>query len=240
MKIIDAHCHAYLFDKNYLKELKDFIIIGVSDDIESIKATVELSREFDFIIPSIGYHPWKLKSKLKEDEKRFIYDLINRTDIKVLGEIGLDKKFVPETYDKQLEALNFFINLSKEFDLSLNLHAPDAWREVLNILIKNDIGKAYFHWYTGPIELIDIIKEYGYFIGINPALKIQEKHRKVLEYVDLRYILLESDGPYNYRNIYLEPKILLNTLEEISRIKGVSKEYLLNIFEKNFKRFISK
>lgn len=239
MKIIDTHCHIYAFDENYIKHLREkFIVVGVSDDIDSIFKVIEISKRYNFIIPSVGYHPWKIKRGLSVEEKSLLYDVVNKNDVKVLGEIGLDKKFVKETFDKQVEVFMFFLNLAKEFDLSVNIHAPDAWRDVLDLIIKHDIDRAYIHWYTGPLELIDDIIEHGYFIGINPAYKLQKKHKSVLEYAPLKNILIESDGPYNYRGMFLEPKILESVVEEISNIKKVSKDNLLNILERNFEKFI--
>ncbi len=239
MKIIDAHCHLYSFDETYIRDLRNYLIIAVSEDLISAKTVLKLSEAYEFIIPAVGYHPWKISTSLTKREKDEIYKIINRYDLKVLGEIGLDKKFVPKTFEKQLETFEFFLKIAKEFDLSLNLHAPNAWHEILNLVIKNDINRVYFHWYTGPLDLIPVIESYGYFIGINPAFKIQKKHEDVLKNVSINNLLIESDGPYKYRNMMLEPKVLTQVIDEICEIKNVSKEFLIKRLNKNLNIYLN-
>jgi len=57
----------------------------------------------------------------------------------------------------------------------LNIHAAGTWKEVLEYLIKYDINRALIHWYTGPIDLVKEIERLGYYISINPALKVGQK-----------------------------------------------------------------
>ena len=70
------------------------------------------------------------------------------------------------------------------------------------------------------------IKEQGYFIGINPAWKIQEKHRKVIDKADINMIITESDAPYKYKNIVLSPLMVIDTVNYIAKHKNLDAEYL--------------
>ncbi len=239
MKIVDAHVHLYEYEKTELRRWpKDkYILLAVSDDISSSYKTIHLSLLYEHIIPAVGIHPWEVHKHSKEDLEK-IKKLVEKYEISVLGEIGLDKKFVPETFDKQLEFFKYFLELAKEYDLALNLHAPDAWRDVFDLLLKYDIKKAYFHWYTGPLDLLEEIQEKGYFIGINPAIRIQKKHQEVLKKADLKNILTESDGPYDYRGLKLSPSLIELTLEYISKVKSVPIDKLKKIIQKNLARFL--
>jgi Mg-dependent DNase len=111
--------------------------------------------------------------------------------------------------------------MAKEYDLVLNIHSPDAWREVYDMVTRVDVDKVIFHWYTGPLDLIGDVTEQGYYISVNAALKIQEKSRRVAEVVPLRFMLTESDGPYEYRGIRLTPLMIRELVPEIAKIKGV-------------------
>jgi len=240
MKYIDSHCHLYKFNEIEIKRItrnKDIIILSVSEDLESSLKNLILSQLNENVIPAIGIHPWNIE-KVKENTFKIIEDIIKDNKIKILGEIGLDKKFKPETFEKQKEIFEKFLNLAKEYDLNLNLHTPNASKEVFDLLIKYDIKKAYFHWYSGDEKLLEEIMNKGYFIGINVATIVNEKYKKYIEIANIKNIITESDGPYNYKGIILHPDMLKDLYKLISDIRKINLEELSNIIQNNFARFI--
>jgi len=240
MKYIDSHCHLYKFNEIEIKRIiknKDIIILSVSEDLESSLKNLVLSQLNENVIPAIGIHPWNIE-KINENTFKIIEDIIKDNKIKIIGEIGLDKKFKPETYEKQKEIFEKFLNLAKEYDLNLNLHTPNASNDVFDLLIKYDIKKAYFHWYSGDEKLLEEIIDKGYFIGINVATIVNEKYKKYIEIADIKNIITESDGPYNYKGIILHPNMLKDLYKLISDIRKIDLEELSNIIQNNFARFI--
>jgi len=104
----------------------------------------------------------------------------------------------------------------------MSIHAPDAWKEVLEVLKKSNVKVAIFHWYTGPINLLKEIVDEGYYIGVNVAAKMQKKHIDVIRATPLESLVTESDGPYRYRGMLLEPSLLPELISLIASIKGLS------------------
>ena len=240
MKYVDSHCHLYKFNEIEIKRIikdKDIIILSVSEDLESSLKNIVLSQLNENIIPAIGIHPWNIE-KVNENTFKIIEDIIKDNKVKILGEIGLDKKFKPETFEKQKEIFEKFLNLAIEYDLNLNLHTPNASNDVFDLLIKYDIKKAYFHWYSGDEKLLEEIIDKGYFIGINVATIVNEKYKKYIEITNIENIITESDGPYNYKGIILHPDMLKDLYKLISDIKRVSLKELSNIIKNNFAKFI--
>ena len=240
MKYVDSHCHLYKFNEIEIKRIiknKDIIILSVSEDLESSLKNLVLSQLNENVIPAIGIHPWNVEN-VNEKTFKIIEDIIKENKIKILGEIGLDKKFKPETFEKQKETFEKFLNLAKEYDLNLNLHTPNASNEVFDLLIKYDIKKAYFHWYSGDEKLLEEIIDKGYFIGINVATIINEKYKRYIEITNIKNIITESDGPYNYKGIILHPDLLKDLYRLISNIRKIDLEELSNIIQTNFARFI--
>lgn len=234
--LVDAHCHAHAFSDMELKEFSKIKIIAVSEDIESSGKTIDLSRRFDNIIPFIGIHPWNLESTSARELEEVLKSL-KLGEAMGIGEVGVDGR-IKKSVQKQIEVFKLFCEVSAELGLPMNIHALGAWDEVFEIMLKMDVRRALFHWYTGPIRLLKDIGEAGYYISINPAVKIQPKHRRILENAELDMIITESDGPYNYRGLKLKPTMISDLIEFISNIKDVDRISLEKIIERNFERLL--
>jgi len=237
--LIDAHCHLHEYvDREILEFTENTTILAVSDDLESSQRTIKLAETLPSrVYAFVGVHPWEL-GKVSPAEAREVAKLAASEKVAGIGEVGLDKKFVRETFSRQLEVFTLFVKLAKDHGLPMNVHAPEAWREVLDILRKHDIEKAIIHWYTGPLELLEEIKGLGYFITVNPAVTIQKKHRAVVVEASLSMLLVESDGPYNYRGLNLSPKLIPKVIHEVAKLKGTTPEKVEAIVENNCLRFL--
>ena len=237
--LIDAHCHLHEFKDSEIRDfIKDTVIAAVSDDLKSSRRTLQLAMENpNRVLAFIGIHPWEI-GEAKPQEIEEVIKLAEHEHVAGIGEVGLDKKFVKETFNQQLKIFTAFVKTAKEYDLPMNVHAPDAWRDVLDILRKHDVERAIIHWYTGPLELLEEMEDMGYYITVNPAITIQKKHREVVAEAPLSMILVESDGPYNYRGLNLTPKLIPKTINEIAKLKEITPKRVEAIIESNFKRFI--
>ncbi len=220
----DMHVHLHEYNQEELEELarEDITLVAVSEDAETLRRTVEIAETMDNVIPCAGYHPWNFREGGSISEALDVARQAYRLDLACIGEIGLDKKFVPrETWHAQVLVARSFLEVAAEIGGYVTLHSPYAWRELLLLLLETGVEKAMFHWYTGPVDLAYTIISYGYYISINPAVKIQEKHKRVAERVPLEYMVFESDGPYNYRGLRLDPRMIRETVKIVSRLQGV-------------------
>jgi len=125
-----------------------------------------------------------------------------------------------------------FIELASEIGGLLNIHSPGAWRDVLD-MISGRVEKAMLHWYTGPLDLIPVIKDAGYYISVNPAIRIQDKHRRVVKHAPLDMLVFESDSPYNYRGLRLSPLMVRESVRIVAGIKGVDPNIVLEYSTRN-------
>ncbi|HEU97641.1 MAG TPA: TatD family deoxyribonuclease [Fervidicoccus fontis] len=236
-KYVDSHAHAYEYDEAYISGLKDsYIIISVSDDLESSKRTLMLAKEHDFLKPCIGIHPWRIEDANREALKE-IEKLLDKMDIPCIGEVGLDRKFVPQTFELQLRVFGTFLTLAKETDAILNLHAAGAWDDVANLVLKHDVTKAIFHWFTGSKETMQKLQEAGFYISFNVAAIIQKKHADLLHFADLRRVLTESDGPYEYRGEKLTTDRIPQLIDFMSTKLKIDRSILLSYIQENVMSF---
>ncbi len=238
-KYVDIHTHAYEYSIDVIRKYveRGIVLVVVSEDYPSSRITYSLSEKLEGIIPCVGLHPWNIKNEDAVDEALKIVDFALENNIRCLGEIGLDTRFVGDTIEAQRKVLEVFLDAARRYELFVNLHTAGTWAEVLDYLEKWNIRYANFHWYTGPLYLIERIEERGYTISVNPAVKIQHKHRKVVEESSLAILLSESDSPYNYRGMSFTPELVIDVVREIAGIKNletkkVNKSILDNFLEK--------
>lgn len=236
-RFVDAHCHLHEYSDEEAERLAgEYVIVAVSDDAESSLRTVELSSRLP-VLPCVGIHPWEA-AEASEEDVRTVEELVGSGKVACIGEVGLDKKFVPQTFDKQLEVFERMVELAVEYSLPMNLHAAGAWREVFDAVTRAGVDRALFHWYSGPLDLLREIVEEGYMISINPSVRFQRKHRRALEEAPLESLLTESDGPYRYRGLELGPRMVPEVVAAIAEVKNVDPEEVARVVEANLSRFL--
>lgn len=236
-RISDAHCHLHEFSDSDISliSMLNIDVIAVSDDYSSSVRTLTIAKKYKWVIPAIGLHPWSIKINSIEEANNVSELALNKdNNIRVLGEIGIDKRFKPETFTYQLQIFKLFIDIAKEINAVLNVHAAGAWEEVLTLLTRSDIPTAIIHWYTGPKELLKDIVDRGLYITINPTVIIQQKHREIARSAPLDIILVESDAPYIYRGMPLHPKNVFDVISYIANIRNMNTEELCHIISNNY------
>jgi len=236
--LVDIHSHIHEFSDEELRTLlgqaENIVIVGVGDDLESSKKVIELSKSYGEIAPCVGLHPWSIKGSEAIKEASSVIKLALENNVKCLGEVGLDTKFVPQTIELQREVFKVFLEAARDYNMFLNLHTAGTWEEVFNLLVRYDVDAANFHWYTGPKTLLKDIETHGYTISINPAIKIQKKHQEIARIAPIEIMLTESDSPYEYRGLRLTPLMINDTIRIIASIKALEVEEIAKIIWSNF------
>ncbi|MEM4035448.1 MAG: TatD family hydrolase [Fervidicoccaceae archaeon] len=236
--IVDAHTHAIEYteeDWRKIEELSPLLIVSVGEDLESSRRSVELKEERPFVLPCVGVHPWRV-SDVSLSEVKAVKELAEDLGVSCIGEVGLDTKFVPETLERQRRVFAELVELAEELGAVLNVHAAGAWREVLEFLERSEIERAVFHWYTGPIDLLERAVERGFYFSINVAARLQERHRAVAKAVPLDKILTESDGPYEYRGARLSTTMIPDLVSLLAELRGEDEATLVDAVRRNARR----
>ncbi len=95
--LIDTHCHLEMDEFNpdrdeVIKRAKDAgieAIITIGSDLKGNIGGLELSKKYDFIYSSVGFHPHDAKD-FTEDIFNQIKIWVKREKVVAIGEIGLD------------------------------------------------------------------------------------------------------------------------------------------------------
>lgn len=235
--LVDSHLHLHEYGARWIKYCgEDLVVLAVSDDYLSSLKTLEMSDNCRTVVPAIGIHPWAVKGG---EQIEPFEELVRVRRPCFLGEVGLDKRFVPHTIEFQVKVFERFVELAEAYGLGLSVHAAGAWEEVLRVLKRRSVKVAIFHWYTGPTHLLEEIVSLGYYVGLNPAVRFQQKHAEVIKWAPLEALLTESDGPYNYRGLALGPELLEEVVSAVAQIKNVEAEEVKKVVWNNFVRALS-
>lgn len=210
-------------------------IIAVGMNSASNRKVLELANRFaGMVYPAIGYHPWSVKADEVEASIRFIEKKLE--DSIALGEVGLDYK-VKVKKPLQREVFARLLHLAKDKKKPVIVHSRLSHSRTHQMVAESGVEKAVFHWYSGPLDILDRILSDGFFVSATPALAYSSPHRAAMARAPLENILIETDSPVKYRDNVSEPADLKITLRELSHLKNVPQDRLASITTENARRF---
>ena len=232
---IDTHCHIFdsAFDLDRLDVIKKCLdgnvkkLIVVGFDKETINKTLELSKEYDFIYPTVGLHPTSLDD-YSDDFFVMLEELIKSEKIVGIGECGLDYYWDTSKKELQKEVFKKQIDLSLKYNKPLIIHSRDAIGDTLDLL--KSVGKpinGVMHGYSGSLEMAREFIKLGLKIGIGGVVtfKNAKNVKEVVKELDLSNFVLETDCPYltptPYRGKRNAPYYIPLIAQEIAIIKGI-------------------
>ena len=254
MKFIDSHAHycSKKFDKD-----RDILIPELlNGDVEAIiecgtnafwnRKVLELAEKYEKIYAVIGFCPVDVSS-LKSEKifKEFKNQLSNKKVIG-LGEIGLDYHHSPETKEEQIEYFKKQLDLAYELNLPVCIHSRQAEEDTVKVLqnAKNRLG--VIHCYSYGTETMKKLSDLGYYFGIGGTSTYTSSVdlREAIKEMPLERIILETDAPY------LTPAVIRKerndsskikyVIEELSKLKGIPEEKIIEQTNKNVKKLYFK
>ncbi len=254
MKIIDSHAHLDMSDfredrAQVLERAREggiSHIISVGIDLSSSLAALELSREYDFVFSSIGYHPHHADDMGPEEEKALSRMALD-PEVVAWGEIGLDFFHRHSSPQKQMEVFKKQIELASDAGLPIIIHDRDAHREVLDILkaTGNKEFRGVIHCFSGDYALAMTFIEMGFYLSIPGTVtyKGARQVKDVAAKIPLERMLAETDAPFltpvPFRGKRNESAFVIHTVREIARLRRVSIEEVAIQTSKNTRKLFN-
>lgn len=247
IKMIDSHAHIlgeYYDDiGSFIEKLKEKDILKVvncADSIATSKEILDLYRKYDgYLMPAIGIHPENVD--LKENTIESLEELLKENKVVAIGEIGLDYNFNDENKEEQKEFFNRQLDLAEKYNLPIIVHTRDSIQDCYDILKKRKL-KGVIHCYSGSIEMAREFIKLGYKLGIGGVLTFKNaKLYQVVEQIDMKDILLETDSPFlspePYRGRKNVPSNVYYVAKKIAEIKNIPLKDVMKITTNNAKEF---
>ena len=241
---IDTHCHIFLeyyedIDRliNDIKESGVNKVIVNGCDMKSNLEVLELVKKYDIVYGAIGFHPTELE-KFKDDDINFLREHINNEKIVAIGEIGLDYHYDNTDKEKQIDIFKKQLDIASEYNKPVIIHSRDAIQDTYDILNEYNLCGS-IHAFSGSLEMALEFIKLGYYLGIGGVCTYNNAKNlvRVIENVDLAYILLETDSPYltpePYRMKQNSSCYIPIIAKRIADIKGIDVELVGKITTNN-------
>lgn len=179
------------------------------------------------LYPAYGLHPMYLAAH-RPEHLRQLRDWIDRERPVAVGECGLD--FFVEGLDEQAQQLYFAgqLQLAREFDLPVIVHARRAVEAVIAALRRIGGLRGVVHSFSGSAEQATQLHKLGFLLGIGGPVTFDraKRLRGIVAGMPIDQLLLETDAPdqpdANHRGQRNEPARLSVVLDVVSALRGMA------------------
>ncbi len=248
--MIDTHCHIYLDE--FQQDREEMILRAENEGVNILlmpaidKSTYEQMMDLQANFPlkcraMIGLHPCSVKEDF-EEELAFVKKCLQEKAFIAIGEIGLDFYWDKTFSVQQYDTFRRQIELALQYDLPIVIHSRNSINECITVVGEHQNGKlkGVFHCFSGTTDQAKQIIDLDFYLGIGGVLTYKNSGLdKVMEDVDIRNIVLETDSPYltpvPFRGKRNEPAYLKYIAQKLSEIKQIPITEVENITTQNTK-----
>jgi TatD DNase family protein len=237
--LVDSHCHLDVsaFDADRDAVLARAQAAGVSAQI--VPAIVlagfsklrELCAANPILHPAYGLHPMYVVEH-RPAHLGALREWIDRERPVAVGECGLD--FFVEGLDRDTQRMYFQrqLELAREFDLPVILHARRAVEEVIATVRHIGGVRGVVHSYSGSAEQAAQLWKLGFCLGFGGPITYDRARRlrAIVTHMPIDFLLLETDAPdqppSGYRGERNEPSHLGTVRDVVAMLRGESADMI--------------
>lgn len=242
--MIDTHAHLNI--ETFNTDIDDVIsrakaqgvsrIIVIGMDLETSRRAIELAHAYDIVYASVGLHPGYVDEETTDD----ITFLLQEEKVVAIGECGIDLYWSQKNLARQTKAFNDQIKLASQTKLPLIIHTRNSFLEAYQcVLPYRGSVRGVFHCFSSTVEDAKKAVDLGFYIGIDGPITYKNNQNivELVEAIDLKHILIETDSPYltpvPHRGQRNEPAHVYYVAKKIAEIKNMSLEEVIRITSQN-------
>ena len=248
--VIDSHCH--LDFKALADDLPGVLhraksagvlkMLTICTNFKKPDKTISLSERFEEIFFAAGIHPNQPTEDLQFDSEALLSICAHKKMIAV-GETGLDFHYSQDSKKDQIKSLIQHIEVAKEANLPVIIHARNADKEIGEILSeqynKNPF-KCVMHCFSSSSYLAEQAIDLGFYLSMSGIItfKNSQNLREIFAKVPIDKVLVETDSPYlapvPHRGKSNEPAFVSFIAKKGAEVLDVDEEFFRTQTTKNF------
>ena len=154
-------------------------------------------RHSNFVLPSFGLHPWKIKGRA-DDWRQQLEDVLQRHPDAGVGEIGLDRWIDDYDIEDQKSVFRQQLNLAGTLQRPCTIHCLKAWGILIDELQACDrLPRILIHSFGGSIETAKQLLSLGCWFSFSGYFLHARKSAiiDVFRQLPADRILIETDAP---------------------------------------------
>jgi TatD DNase family protein len=181
------------------------------------------------LLPAYGLHPMFL-DRHRDEHLDELADWLARERPAAVGECGLDYFVEGLDPDRQRHFFQAQLDLARDFDLPVVLHARRAVDEVITRLRRTGGLRGVVHSWSGSEEQARQLFDLGFHLGIGGPVTFEraQRLRRTVASMPIEFLLLETDAPdqpgAGHRGERNEPAYLPEVLAVVAGLRGETPE----------------
>ena len=242
--LIDAHAHLDKYDAELDSALRQIaahqiLTIAVAMDVPSYERSLKIAKESELILPTFGIHPRRAPEYA--DRLGELSPFIEQSP--AIGEIGLDFHWIEDKsqYPAQRRVLEYFLAAAREQKKIVNLHTKGAEKTILNLLEKYDVRRAIIHWYSGPLDILLAMIQFGACFTVGAEVSYSDSIQAIAKELPNHLLLTETDNPGGLKwlkGVVGMPKDVRKVIDVLAQLRDSSPELIARTVHANFLRLI--
>ena len=210
---------------------------------DSAEACVVATSQED-VFAAVGVHPHEAKDFDPSRHGVSLEELARRPEVAAIGEVGLDFHYDFSPRDRQIETLEWMVDLAQRRSLPLILHNRESGAELLAILSRSGPREnaGVFHSFTESADYGRRVIDLGFVVSFSGMITFAnaENIRAAAAGLPLDAMLVETDSPYlapvPHRGKRNEPAFVVETAKKLADVKGVTLEHVAEATTANYDR----
>src|SRR5262249_17289932 len=142
------------------------------------------------------------------------------------------------------KVLDYFIAAAREQKKFVNLHTKAGEKEILDLLESYDVNRAIIHWYSGPMDILRAMIEYGCYFTIAVEGLYSDYIKKIARTIPDHLLLNETDNPGALKWLKKTdeigmPMAVKDVLDVLAKLHQTAPNKIASLVQANFSRLIA-
>ena len=246
----DSHCHLQLdpsplaapalLERARVAGVTRFLVPGTT--LADSEAAVELASRHQGVFAAVGIHPHEAKDFEPARDGAALEALARRPKVVAIGEVGLDFHYDHSPRGKQMEVLEWMLDLARRLDLPAILHNRESGGELIGLLRKLPPRPrpGVFHSFTETADYGRMALGLGYLVSFSGMITFRaaDNIRQAAAGLPLEAMLIETDSPFlapaPHRGKTNEPAYVIETAKRLAEVKATDLAAVASVTTANF------
>ncbi len=242
--MIDTHCHLDAVPDPRSSAAQLEILVAIGFNPQRARACLALTTQMSNVYATVGLHPCDAAA-FSTAVRADLEQLATQPKVVGIGESGVDYYWDSSTKQKQLESLDWQLDLARRLDQPIVIHcrdkdgAKDAFADCAAALGNAGWHRGILHCFAGDAKLLEVGLALGFHVSFagNLTYKNAQMIRDSALQVPLERLLVETDAPYlapvPQRGKPNRPEYVAYTLEVLANLRGLPLETMERITSQN-------